>query len=121
MLAHEEVAVRRTSGRFRLRGRAAVMGALACLVAGLALAVVAPSASGAPGTLVPVYGLNSILGSVPLLGDILISKKGEGIFGLTYAMKGNLNEPALTVNPSFVSSRRDIGKKKPRRSSHSVF
>jgi hypothetical protein len=51
------------------------------------------------GTLVPVYGLNSILGSVPLLGDILISKKGEGVFGLTYAMKGNLNEPVLSVNP----------------------
>jgi hypothetical protein len=51
------------------------------------------------GTLVPVYGLNSILGAVPVLGDILISKKGEGVFGLTYAMKGNLNEPNLTVNP----------------------
>jgi hypothetical protein len=51
------------------------------------------------GTLVPVYGLNSILGSVPVLGDILISKKGEGVFGLTYAMKGNLNEPVLTTNP----------------------
>lgn len=51
------------------------------------------------GTLVPVYGLNSILGAVPVLGDILISKKGEGVFGLTYAMKGNLNEPSLSVNP----------------------
>jgi hypothetical protein len=51
------------------------------------------------GTLVPVYGLNSILGSVPILGDILVSKKGEGIFGLTYAMKGNLGEPTISVNP----------------------
>jgi hypothetical protein len=51
------------------------------------------------GTLVPVYGLNSFLGAVPVLGDILISKKGEGVFGLTYAMKGNLNEPVLTTNP----------------------
>jgi hypothetical protein len=51
------------------------------------------------GTLVPVYGLNSFLGSVPLLGDILVSKKGEGVFGLTYAMKGNLSEPNITVNP----------------------
>jgi hypothetical protein len=51
------------------------------------------------GTLVPVYGLNSILGAVPVLGDILISKKGEGVFGLTYAMKGNLNEPVLSTNP----------------------
>jgi len=51
------------------------------------------------GSLVPVYGLNSMLGALPVLGDILISKKGEGIFGLTYAMKGNLDEPGLTVNP----------------------
>jgi hypothetical protein len=51
------------------------------------------------GTLVPVYGLNSFLGAVPVLGDLLNSRKGEGVFGLTYAMKGNLNEPALSVNP----------------------
>jgi hypothetical protein len=51
------------------------------------------------GTLVPVYGLNSFLDSVPVLGDLLNSRKGEGVFGLTYAMKGNLNEPALTLNP----------------------
>ena len=51
------------------------------------------------GTLVPIFGLNSMLGAIPVLGDILVSKKGEGVFGLTYAMKGNLNEPSLTVNP----------------------
>ena len=51
------------------------------------------------GTLVPVYGLNSFLDSVPVLGDLLNSRKGEGVFGLTYAMKGNLNEPVLTLNP----------------------
>jgi hypothetical protein len=51
------------------------------------------------GTLVPAYGLNSMLGNVPLLGDLLVSKPGEGVIGLTYAMKGNLGEPALTVNP----------------------
>jgi hypothetical protein len=51
------------------------------------------------GSLVPLYGLNSFLGAVPVLGDLLVSKQGEGIFGLTYAMKGNLNEPVLSVNP----------------------
>ncbi|HXI99757.1 MAG TPA: DUF3971 domain-containing protein, partial [Micropepsaceae bacterium] len=51
------------------------------------------------GTLVPIYGLNNLLGAVPLLGDLLNSRKGEGIFGLTYAMKGNLNEPAVSLNP----------------------
>ena len=45
----------RTAGRFRLRSRAAVFGALACMAAGGALALAAPSASGAPGSLSPVY------------------------------------------------------------------
>jgi hypothetical protein len=51
------------------------------------------------GSLVPLYGLNSFLGAVPVLGDLLVSKQGEGIFGLTYAMKGNLNEPSISLNP----------------------
>jgi hypothetical protein len=51
------------------------------------------------GTLVPIYGLNNLLSAVPLLGDLLNSRKGEGIFGLTYAMKGNLNEPTVNLNP----------------------
>jgi len=51
------------------------------------------------GTMVPAYGLNGALGSVPILGDILASRKGEGVFGVTYAVKGNLNEPSLSTNP----------------------
>ena len=49
--------------------------------------------------MVPVYGINSMLGAVPILGDLLASRKGEGIFGVTYAMKGPLDDPTLTVNP----------------------
>jgi hypothetical protein len=51
------------------------------------------------GSLVPLYGLNSMLGVVPVLGDLLVSKPGEGVFGLTYAMRGELNEPTVIVNP----------------------
>jgi hypothetical protein len=51
------------------------------------------------GTMVPAYGLNGMLGSVPILGDILASRRGEGVFGVTYAVKGNLSEPSLTTNP----------------------
>jgi len=50
------------------------------------------------GSLVPVYGLNSILDGCPFWGHTGI-KKGRSIIGLTYAMKGNLNEPAVSVNP----------------------
>ena len=54
---------------------------------------------GLSGTMVPAYGINSMLGAVPILGDILASRKGEGVFGVTYAMKGPLDDPTLTVNP----------------------
>lgn len=51
------------------------------------------------GTLVPLYGLNSMLGAVPILGTVLVSKQGEGVFGLTYRVSGNLEQPSLSVNP----------------------
>jgi hypothetical protein len=54
---------------------------------------------GLSGTMVPAYGINSVLGAVPILGDILASRKGEGVFGVTYTMKGPLDDPTLTVNP----------------------
>ena len=37
------------------------------------------------GTLVPMFGLNNMLGNIPVLGDVLISKQGEGVFGMTYS------------------------------------
>lgn len=51
------------------------------------------------GSLVPAYGVNSLISNVPLLGDILASKKGEGIFGITYSMTGNAEQPTITTNP----------------------
>jgi hypothetical protein len=51
------------------------------------------------GTLVPAYGLNSFISNVPLLGDLLASKKGEGIFGMTYSLAGNSEHPDLSTNP----------------------
>jgi hypothetical protein len=51
------------------------------------------------GTLAPAYGINSILGNIPLLGDVLVSKKGEGIFGMTYSATGNADQPNISVNP----------------------
>jgi hypothetical protein len=51
------------------------------------------------GSLVPAYGVNSLISNVPLLGDLLASKKGEGIFGVTYSMTGNAEQPTITTNP----------------------
>ena len=51
------------------------------------------------GTLVPLFGVNTVLGYIPLLGDLLISKPGEGIIGMTYSVSGNADEPHLSINP----------------------
>ena len=51
------------------------------------------------GTLVPLFGINSVLGFIPLLGDLLVSKPGEGIIGRTYTVAGNADEPRVSVNP----------------------
>ena len=51
------------------------------------------------GTIIPAYALNSAIGEVPILGDILTGGKGEGIFGLTYALGGTMSQPRFQVNP----------------------
>ncbi|MEI9989348.1 MAG: AsmA-like C-terminal domain-containing protein [Rhizomicrobium sp.] len=51
------------------------------------------------GTLVPLFGINSALGYIPLLGDILVSKPGEGIIGMVYSVEGNADEPQVSINP----------------------
>ncbi|MEQ9144587.1 MAG: AsmA-like C-terminal domain-containing protein [Parvibaculaceae bacterium] len=51
------------------------------------------------GTIVPAYTINSILGNVPILGDIIVGREGEGIFAVTYAVRGTRDKPVITVNP----------------------
>lgn len=51
------------------------------------------------GTIIPAYALNAALGEVPVLGQLLTGGKGEGIFGLTYALKGTMRDPQFLVNP----------------------
>ncbi len=54
------------------------------------------------GTYVPLYGLNSALGSIPLLGRVLVGRQGEGVVGITFAIKGKLDDPSVLVNPMSV-------------------
>ena len=52
------------------------------------------------GTLVPATTLNKIIGSIPILGNILVGKKtGEGIFGVSFKVKGPPKDLKTTVNP----------------------
>lgn len=51
------------------------------------------------GTIVPAYTINSVLGNIPLLGDLLTGDKGSGVFAATYSMQGPLDDPKVSVNP----------------------
>ena len=52
------------------------------------------------GTLVPAKTLNTLVSKIPILGDILIGKKaGDGLFGVSFKIKGPTNNLKTTVNP----------------------
>ena len=51
------------------------------------------------GTYIPLYGLNAAVGAVPVLGDILVGRRGEGMLGITFGVYGNINKPEVLVNP----------------------
>ena len=52
------------------------------------------------GTLVTATKLNSIIASIPVVGDILVGKKsGEGVVGVSFKMKGPPKDIKTTVNP----------------------
>ena len=52
------------------------------------------------GTLVPATTINKSIAKIPLLGNILVgSKTGEGVFGVSFKIKGPPNDLKSTVNP----------------------
>ncbi|MCB1562446.1 MAG: hypothetical protein KDJ75_02635 [Alphaproteobacteria bacterium] len=50
------------------------------------------------GTLIPLSGLNAVIGSIPLVGEILTGGSG-GVFAATYKVKGDAKDPDISVNP----------------------
>ena len=52
------------------------------------------------GSLVPATTINKAIGNIPILGKILVgSKTGEGVFGVSFKIKGPPNNLDTTVNP----------------------
>ena len=51
------------------------------------------------GVLVPSFGMNSALGGIPIIGDLVVGRDGEGVFSLTYAISGTLEKANVSVNP----------------------
>ena len=52
------------------------------------------------GTLVPATTVNKTISKIPMLGDILVGKKiGEGVFGVSFRIKGPPDKLKTKVNP----------------------
>jgi len=51
------------------------------------------------GVVVPAYGLNSLLGKIPLVGGLFSGGEGKGLFGVAYRVIGLTEEPEVIVNP----------------------
>ena len=52
------------------------------------------------GTLVPATTINRTIAKIPLLGNILVGEKaGEGVFGVSFKVKGPPNDLDTRVNP----------------------
>jgi len=71
------------------------------------------------GTLVPAKTLNTIISKIPLVGNILVgSKVGEGVFGISFKIKGLPNNlkttvnPVKTLTPRFITRALEAAKKK---------
>ena len=52
------------------------------------------------GTLVPATTINKTIAKIPLLGEILVGKEiGEGVFGVSFKIKGTPKNLKTSVNP----------------------
>jgi len=51
------------------------------------------------GTLVPSYTMNSLIGNIPLIGEMLVGHSGGGIIAINYSVKGDTKDPSISVNP----------------------
>ena len=50
------------------------------------------------GLIAPAYGLNTFLGKIPLVGSMLSGKDGT-VFAVNYALKGDIDDPVIKINP----------------------
>ena len=52
------------------------------------------------GNLVPAKTINKMISKIPVIGDIVIPKEiGEGLFGISFKMKGYKDNIKTTINP----------------------
>ena len=51
------------------------------------------------GVITPAYGVTGALDEIPVLGQLLSGREGEGVFGMTFSLDGSVEDPEISVNP----------------------
>lgn len=51
------------------------------------------------GNVIPLYMVNSLIGKIPLLGNLLTGGEDKGFLAATYEVKGSYDDPKISVNP----------------------
>lgn len=52
------------------------------------------------GVLAPSFiGANQVLGALPIIGDLFVSRQGEGMFAPTYSVRGTFSRARISINP----------------------
>ncbi len=93
-----EIPVTMMGERFIIRGGRASGPALGLTIKG-SLELGAEGMIDVDGVLVPSFGINSALGGIPIIGDLFVSREGEGVFSLTYSVEGTLEKAQVAINP----------------------
>jgi hypothetical protein len=47
---------------------------------------------------IPAYTLNRMIGKIPVLGELLAGADGS-VFAANYEMKGDIEDPKISINP----------------------
>ena len=91
-----EINMEKTKGKLTLNEILALGPSISVLMEGYQT----PSVTSLRGTLVPAKTLNKIISRIPVIGNIVIPKEiGEGLFGISFKMKGPPNKIKTTINP----------------------
>ena len=91
-----EINMERTNNSLKLNEIIALGPSISVLMEGYQT----PSITSLKGNLVPAKTLNTIISKIPVLGDIIIPKEvGEGLFGISFKMKGPPGNVKTTINP----------------------
>ena len=91
-----EINMEQSNGTLKLKEIIALGPSISVLMEGYQT----PSITSLKGNLVPAKTLNTIISKIPVLGDIIIPKEvGEGLFGISFKMKGPPDNIKTTINP----------------------